>query len=626
MTILITTIVNNTNILYDLISITNYYDLCPLDKIKLFYDFNKNNHLKKIDECWIISLDKNYDKNLRKIADSFGIKIKTFKCKGIEKILSQKDYEYIHSLVFRVILNAKNNSDCVYFAINQNSMTFGLQEGAQIFGCDAMYTISEQGLPLLLKGEIPPSITISSDDGSINSKDYPLNTQNTENPVVSIRVENDKSLLKIAEDRRMQSIYLSGNFYGMVKSTGKERGIFRKLYYLPQSVLNKLRNYKLGKNKETDLWIIQHLPKAELHSHLGGLLLPEEIIDVALKAKNYKVDYGNEAGAKFYERIRSILNYQNKPKDFEAEIYKDVQNHFKGIGINKYQSLGDYQGSSLLLLKETLEATIDIYAEHLLKENIKYVEIRCSPYNYTKLGMSIDAVVMSIINTLNKYSNCFDYKLIYIISRQSSDERIEDAVNEYCRLYDTNLSFKEKFVGVDVAGDEEYRRPSELRNHFMSLFERCAHVTIHAGETDTVDSIWEAVYHLNADRIGHGLKLLDNQELYKRFVDKKIGIEMCPSSNNQIIGYAKGEYPLLSYMREGLRVTLNTDDCGISLTNLTNEFLKAAEMCPGLTLWDCVVLVRNSLCIAFCDENTREKLMHSFEDEILELFVDIFGD
>ena len=110
----------------------------------------------------------------------------------------------------------------------------------------------------------------------------------------------------------------------------------------------------------------------------------------------------------------------------------------------------------------------------------------------------------------------------------------------------------------------------------MPLLERCARVTIHAGETDNVDSIWEAVYHLNTDRIGHGLKLLDNKELYERFVDKKIGIEMFPSSNDQIIGYEKGEYPLLNYMREELRVT-----------------------------------------IAFCDEKTREKLMHSYEDEML---------
>ena len=159
----------------------------------------------------------------------------------------------------------------------------------------------------------------------------------------------------------------------------------------------------------------------------------------------------------------------------------------------------------------------------------------------------------------------------------------------------------------------------------MPLLKRCARVTIHAGETDTVDSIWEAVYYLNTDRIGHGLKLLDNKELFERFVDKKIGIEMCPSSNYQIIGYERGEYPLLNYIHEGLRVSINTDDCGISLTNLSNEFIKAAEMCPGLTLWDCVVLIRNSLCIAFCDEKTREKLMHLYEDEMLELFNEIFS-
>jgi adenosine deaminase len=85
--------------------------------------------------------------------------------------------------------------------------------------------------------------------------------------------------------------------------------------------------------------------------------------------------------------------------------------------------------------------------------------------------------------------------------------------------------------------------------------ERCIHVTIHAGETESVDNIWQAVYHLSADRIGHGLKLLDKPELIPRFIDKNIGIEMCPSSNDQIIGYlcAEHAYPLKNIWKKDSR-------------------------------------------------------------------------
>lgn len=80
-------------------------------------------------------------------------------------------------------------------------------------------------------------------------------------------------------------------------------------------------------------------------------------------------------------------------------------------------------------------------------------------------------------------------------------------------------------------------------------------ITIHAGETESVDSIWQAVYHLSAERIGHGLRLNDKPELVKSFLDKNIGIEMCPSSNDQIVGFFRNEalsYPLKSYMEQGL--------------------------------------------------------------------------
>ncbi len=630
MNLLVTTVTDSIKNVEQLLSLVNIssdvFSTIPDE----YYEFRERHNLSSVDECWIITFNNQDFQELKKYCKVNRYKIKIFRCCSISGLDSENSLRESKALLYNVILKAKECADKLYLSSEEGTIYGDMQESARIFGCDCFLHIKNNtNIPLMIQKDVPSSLFISTDN-EICSENFifesRLDTRESEENFEIYNSTPNYHLLEELETRNKQAIHLYGNFYGMIKNPRKEREIFRKLYYLPQHILDKLKAYKLGECREKDLWIIQHLPKAELHSHIGGLLLPEELIEVALKAKQYEPNTSNEESVKFCDNIQTILKYQNTPKELEYEIYKDVKDNFKGIGINRYQNLGDYQGSKILLLKETLEATLDIYANHLLRENIKYVEIRCSPYNYTKLDMTIDDVVMCIINTLDKYSNCFDYRLIYIISRQAKDERIESAISDYCRLYDNNSRFKEKFVGVDVAGDEEYRRPSELRNLFMPLLQRCARVTIHAGETDKVESIWEAVYHLNADRIGHGLKLLDNKELYERFVDKKIGIEMCPSSNDQIIGYEKGEYPLLNYMREGLRVTLNTDDCGISLTNLSNEYIKAAEMCPGLTLWDCVVLIRNSLCIAFCDEMTREKLMHRYEDEMLNLFNNIFGE
>ena len=320
------------------------------------------------------------------------------------------------------------------------------------------------------------------------------------------------------------------------------------------------------------------------------------------------------------------MRYENNPIEFEKKIYGkyfDDKNFF-AIGIDEYQKLGDFQGSSLLQTEKTISKTIEIYADNLIEHNVKYVEIRCSPYKYTKLGLSINQVVDCMTNTLKRKSEKLEYRFIYIIGRQSSKKEIKDSIQDILDLMKHNSDFKNKLVGIDLAGNEGATKPSELREDFMPLLEKCVNITIHAGETESVDSIWEAVYHLSADRIGHGLKLLDNEELLNRFINKNIGIEMCPSSNYQIVGFDKEKkYPLYEYMNRGLKVSINTDDQGISKTNLTKEFIRASILCPELTLWDFIVLIRNSISIAFCDSKTKNNLMHSFEDEILNILQEI---
>jgi adenosine deaminase len=172
-----------------------------------------------------------------------------------------------------------------------------------------------------------------------------------------------------------------------------------------------------------------------------------------------------------------------------------------------------------------------------------------------------------------------------------------------------------------LAGNEFDKSPQILRELFMPFFEQCFNITIHAGETGSVNNIWEAVYNLNANRIGHGLKILDREEIIPQLIYKNISVEMCPSSNRQIVGYGKqGDtlYPLKEYMNRGLIVTVNTDNQGLSRTSMSNEFYEAAILCNGLSLWDCIVLISNSIRVAFVDEITKSKLSCNFENAIYE--------
>jgi len=184
-------------------------------------------------------------------------------------------------------------------------------------------------------------------------------------------------------------------------------------------------------------------------------------------------------------------------------------------------------------------------------------------------------------------------------------------------------------VGFDLAGNEGAGSAGRMRKAFMPMMEKCMHFTIHAGEIQDVGSIWEAVYHLNAERIGHGLTLRDNPGLLKRFRDRSIALEMCPSSNFQIVGFrdnylpasqGRPVYPLKEYLEKGLRATVNTDNPGISRTDFSRELHRAARLTPGgLSIWDVLLLIRNGFKAGFCNRPVRTTLLREAESEILAL-------
>lgn len=649
MNLLITTL-GTWNIVPELFALTNPQNYDFYKGLPVIKEFREKNKIKSVDEVFVVSTENPRDvEKLTAWAKKWNCKLKIFVCKGISDFTTEDDVLKFRSFLYRIVLYGKEKSDVLYLSLagGRKTMSADMQEAGNLFGCDAMLHIidvkripesfknddlldepkTEYGkcfIPSLVSSKIEQSLIVVADKKPLHSSDFPILVN--EKKTVQ-QIEEDGSLLKEIQSRKEKSSQIYVNFYTNIsRENSKKRDIFRKLYFLHPATLQKLRDYKFGKDKEKDRRIFKRLPKAELHSHLGGVLSPEEIIQVAQEEKNYIADEKNQCSVKFKEHIQKILSYENA-QELEKTIYGEYLDFkkFYKIGIDKYRELGDFQGSGLLQTEKTISKTIELYAKSLIEENVKYVEIRCSPYNYTRADLNINQVVNCMMKALDLYKNDFDYRFIYILNRSSTEKEIKDSVDKILTLLNENKDFAQKLVAIDLAGSESKdTRPSKLREYFMPLLEKCINITIHAGETDTVQSIWEAVYHLSADRIGHGLKLLDNEELINRLLNKNIGIEMCPSSNQQIVGFNNTDqkYPLVDYLNRGLKVTINTDDQGISRTNLTAEFEKALELCPKLSLWDFIVMIRNSLSIAFCDSQTKNRLMHNFEDQILNILTE----
>jgi adenosine deaminase len=323
-----------------------------------------------------------------------------------------------------------------------------------------------------------------------------------------------------------------------------------------------------------------------------------------------------------------VLLFEQCAELLDLLIYDDMTaaESFIGAGFDTYESIGDIQGSTLLQCEPCLRAACRILIRKAREHKLRYLELRCSPLNYIRGGMNGDLVARIVAEELEKGG--IDHGLIFIASRHGTMSRVYKHVELAESLMGMDKSRFPALVGFDLAGSERSRSAALMREAFLPLMERCLHLTIHAGEGEDVRNIWEAVYHLSAERIGHGLTLKGNDTLLQRFRDRSIAIEMCPSSNVQIVGFRDNHlpathdrpiYPLKEYLDRGLRVTVNTDNPGISRTDFSLELHRAARLTPGgLSPWDILRLVRNGFKAAFCDRGKKQKLLEEAERLVIE--------
>lgn len=690
MNILVTTFGTSWQIIPELFGFTNPDDFSFFEKNKICKDTAKKYSIEKIDELWLLSPENN-EAAVQQVLDwakAYPVKIKRIICEGVNEFKTEDEILAMRSCIYAAVAEASNlvtEEGFLYLSLTggRKTMSADMQDAGYLFGCKAMihiidiFTKEDDAIRDKFKKD-----KLNETDGSYANYFLPvvINQNIQRNFILNddinypeLKFENgickfdDKGLfaLQIQELKNKSSNLLSNFSDSLINSDSLERSVFHKLYFLKPDFIARLKLRTIGENEAEDLALIKKLPKADLHSHLGGILSAEEIIETAV-SENDKEFFDEN----FYKEIVLLVNdgktddlkqikddiFKLKRKDFK-NFYKKLLTFIKAFQINKvlfddivfgeytnpkkfykiglieYQKLGDLQGSSLLQTKHTITKAIEIYVKKLSEDNIRYVEIRCSPYKYCNLGLTAEEVTEAVIKAMDDsieklpQDKKIEYRLIMIVGRDSNEAEIKNSIEQIMALYNRNTKFSKRIAGIDLAGTEEANLPKNLREAFMPILENCLSITIHAGETEAVESIWQAVYHLSADRIGHGLKLLSKPELMERFLYKNIGIEMCPSSNDQIVGFSQegdAYYPLKKYMEEGLKVTVNTDDCGISRTELSNEFYKASCLVKRgcnkfLTLWDCIVLIRNSLSISFLDKKTKSTLMRLFEDEIFKL-------
>ena len=170
------------------------------------------------------------------------------------------------------------------------------------------------------------------------------------------------------------------------------------------------------------------------------------------------------------------------------------------------------------------------------------------------------------------------------------------------------LAHRDKLVAIDLAGDE-LGFPGELfTDHFRKVRDAGMRVTVHAGEAAGPESMWQAIRDLGAERIGHGVKAIQDPALMAYLAEHRIGIESCLTSNIQTTTVASlSDHPIRQFLAAGVLACLNTDDPAVEGIDLPHEYEVAAPA-AGMTADEIRTAQRNGLMLAFLSEAEKAEL------------------
>jgi adenosine deaminase len=264
--------------------------------------------------------------------------------------------------------------------------------------------------------------------------------------------------------------------------------------------------------------------------------------------------------------------------------------------------LVDYEACKQIAYENVLDAQA---------EGLDYVELRFSPWFMAEPhGLDPQGIVEAVGEGVDeaRSETGMLVNLIGILSRTYGAEVCEVEL-------DALLAHKDKFVAIDLAGDEANYPGNLFIEHIRKARLAGWRVTIHAGESAGPESIWQAINDLGAERIGHAVHAADDQELMQNLLEKNIGIETNITSNVQTSTVADfASHPIKRFLEFGLLATINTDDPGISGIDLKHEYEVAAPA-AGLSQAQIHQAQKNALQIAFLSEDEKARLANKKRGE-----------
>lgn len=314
----------------------------------------------------------------------------------------------------------------------------------------------------------------------------------------------------------------------------------------------------------------KQIPKVELHVHLDGSVRPETAAEIL------KRDY-NEVK---YEMIAK----------------------------NKCIDLNDYLTKfstpvEAMQTKESLSKVAYELATDLKNDNVIYAEIRFAPLKHLEKGLNKYEVIESVLEGIARVD--IKINLILCMMRGASLEENMEVIDLAKHFY------KKGVCAVDLAGAEAIYPTSDYKDLFIYANKIGIPYTIHAGEADGYYSI-KAAISFGAKRIGHGVQILEHEDLIKAVKEKDILLEVCPTSNVQTnISNSYKELPIKKIYDKGVVISINTDNRTVSNTNLYKEYINIVNNLD-FNVDDIIKMNKDALKHAFLEETEKQELLNKY--------------
>lgn len=328
------------------------------------------------------------------------------------------------------------------------------------------------------------------------------------------------------------------------------------------------------------------LPKVVLHDHLDGGLRPRTVLELAAQ-----------------------IGYSGLPA-WEPDSLAAWFRQGKGVSLVQYLEAFD-QTLAVMQTPNALERVAYEAGSDLAQDGVVYAEVRLAPSLSTREGLSLEAVIESVLAGLSAASLDHAIELRMIVDGM----RQEDNTEEIARVA---VSFREAgVVGFDIAGPEVGYPATDHATAFHIASEGGLGITIHAGEAYGPASI-AAALDVGAQRIGHGVRVIEDcvvregvitemGVVAQRVHENRIPLEVCPRSNLQTIGWAPEDHPVGLLHRAGFVVTISPDNRLMSGVMPSDEFDYLAEI-HGFTLDDLAQITENAMEAAFCTEEVKQRV------------------